>query len=675
VITRWTPYLPLLVFLFSLSARLGYWWDTTYHPDHGLLNPHHIAGQPIWDAEMHYRTADSLSRSEGFAWGGPGGRFSYPIALAGAFKLFGASLETGIAFNILCSSLASAMITYLGMVFFPPLIGVALGVAHSLSATSLCLDIGIMSEPLGCTLIVWQTIEAYLGLSRSQQPRIFLSGVLFGLSNVVRPMTLPMAPALSLTVFALQWRNQNSIRRALYGQVYYILGAMIVLGAVTFWMYRLYGVTTISFNSGSMLFCATSPDYPIWDGKCEDEARKIVGPSHKAVNDYLMKAAIENLKNDPMPYINKFVARVRTELGQLEAKLFPFFFFVLAAWIPSIRRDGIYLFIRRVVVLLLATSAPEAAILIAMILSLMFRRNDYLLLWTMTFLAGIIGIAFVNNNEFRHLILFDWSYLGLWYASIDRVSRVSPIGIFSRLRSSEKPADPTYTMQQDANVSPAFYRLAYGFATVAILMCAFIVISNILFKKKGMIYKYPTDTLSIVKAIETHDPHLLDRGDSRQESRLSLSPQEDPLFDPSRDFSHKVTSASHSRLVLLVGSLENRQTFIPANTASRGVEVARYLLPRDYDRTLLFFVAYGPVGSVGSFKLEVPGVVDRKWLHSDVCVVGRVYWDAYYTTIEAIAMFPWDPKTGEVNTNVAIWGDNAGHQKLLQKMTSVESEP
>jgi hypothetical protein len=276
-----------------------------------------ILGAPASDAQGWDLCGESIAVGQGMLAYWPAIRPGYAIFLALFYTWLGANHVVGVLLNLGLVALTAALIVRIGETLGQRCAGVLAALAFAAQQTTLDNSLTLGTETLGLFLSVWSLAALCRGLHTGRRGAFLLAGVLFGLSNLTRPLTLPALPVLLLCI-AWPAGRPRDFRRPLMRTAVFAAGLALVLGP---WLVRqrlVCGVATLSANSAEAIYAATSPRYRYWTGAVSTEP----GPEVQTIRqryDWYMSRARENLRTDPWFYAHNVSSSYAACFAQLAA--------------------------------------------------------------------------------------------------------------------------------------------------------------------------------------------------------------------------------------------------------------------------------------------------------------------------------------------------------------------
>jgi 4-amino-4-deoxy-L-arabinose transferase-like glycosyltransferase len=443
----------LLVFLVALCARTQF---SVTHPH--FDNIFAVRGVPFSDGVTWTTAAISLGEGRGL---GNVYRPGLSVALALFYTWFGYSSETITALNILVGSLTAVFVFLVSRAIFNKLIAAAAACFFVFDPSQLVQTPQATTEPLGLLFFAAAIYFLLLVNRGGKTKHAIVGGVLLGLSNVTRPLTLVCAPFYAGHVVFSEWLRTRRVKRAIVPAIALCMGIVV---AVSPWLVRqrlVHGVWSISTNLGEALYSATSPKYKTWTSLVRADAdRAGVSPTLGARYNYFIAESLKNVRRDPMfylrqiagsywQYLNCFDLKVRSsdkafafrQWTWLVGSQVLFFWLTVALlivsgtriWIRSGTLGGcVFLVVSSGLMIAWRLAPAHAGIIIlavGMVTSLMYChwRDVALLSWSLLG-AGLANALFNNSILYRAVLMTDWLfslfYLAAFYFSATIIANV-----------------------------------------------------------------------------------------------------------------------------------------------------------------------------------------------------------------------------------------------------------
>jgi Dolichyl-phosphate-mannose-protein mannosyltransferase len=434
----------LAIFVTAMAIR----WE--FH----LWNPHPTGffiyhGSPISDGSTYTFKAINIARGYGIPpVQQPAIRPFYSIALACLYTWTGFSLGAVTALNIVIGGATAALIYLCGALVFNRLCGFGAALFFAIDPTQLIQTPQAGSEPLGFLFFVGSVYAALLAFKDRQAAMFFLSGLLIGLSNLTRTLTVFTLPLYIALILLVGWRERTP--KAASIRVFLMLfGFFCVMIPWLIRQERVYGIASLSDNIGEAIYSATSPRYKQWTPAVRKDADAAGIPN--TVGDryrYFIDRAGENVKTDPgfylrnvgaalWEYANTFGPRSRAtnryenwfcsaDQGQ-RVFLFYLLAFTLLVWL--LRRDrpfapsNLLFLLISIGLVVLYQILPPWATFVPVLSGIVFtwragRRMPNLIL-AGSLVAAVLGSAiFANPALFRAILMTDWLFVLYFLAAV-----------------------------------------------------------------------------------------------------------------------------------------------------------------------------------------------------------------------------------------------------------------
>lgn len=441
----------LLVFLLALCVRVHF---SATHPH--FDNIFAVRGVPFSDGQQWTMGAIGLTQGEGLR---NVLRPGLSVALALFYTWFGYSLYTITALNILIESATAVVVFLVARTIFNKLITAAAACFLVFDPSQLVQTPQATTEPLGL-LFFTASVYCLLLADRGGNPKpAIVGGVLLGLSNLTRPLTLICAPFYAGHLILSEWLRTRTLKRGVVPAIALCIGIVLTLSP---WLVRqrlVHGVWSISTNLGEALYGATSPKYKTWTSLVRADAdRAGVKPELGTRYKYFISESLKNIQRDPAfyagqvarsywHYLNCFDLKVRLNdrvfayrqwTRQVEAQVLFVWITVgllvvggVRAWIRSGMLAGsLFLLISAVLFAVWRLAPPGTGIIIlavGIVTSVKYCgwRDVALLGWSL--LGAELGNALFNNAIlYRAVLMTDWIfslfYLAAFYFSATMIA-------------------------------------------------------------------------------------------------------------------------------------------------------------------------------------------------------------------------------------------------------------
>jgi 4-amino-4-deoxy-L-arabinose transferase-like glycosyltransferase len=419
-----------------------------------LWNPHPTGffiyhGSPISDGSTYTFKAINIAKGYGIPpVQQPATRPFYSIVLACLYTWTGFSLAAVAALNIVIGGATAALIYLCGAFVFNRLCALGAALFFAIDPTQLIQTPQAGTEPLGLLFFVGSVYAALLAFKNRQAAMFFLSGLLIGLSNLTRTLTVFTLPFYIALILVVGWR-ERMLKATCVRAVLMLFGFSCVMIPWLIRQERVYGIASLSDNIGEAIYAATAPIYKQWTPAVRKDADAAGIPN--TVGDryrYFIDRAVENVKTNPgfylrnvgaalWEYANTFGPRSRAAhryhnwfssaaQGQ-RVLLIYLLIFTFLVWL--LRRDGPFA-PSNLLFLLISTGLvvfyqilPPWATFVPVLSGIVFswgpgRRMPNLIL-SGTLAAAVLGSAiFANPVLFRAILMTDWLFALYFLAAI-----------------------------------------------------------------------------------------------------------------------------------------------------------------------------------------------------------------------------------------------------------------
>lgn len=284
------------VFAAALAVRIYFLWTNPFYTD-GIFS---IRGSPFSDARAWYSMARAMADGGGADTGFPGKRPFYGIFLALFYQWSGGGVMLAKGLHALIGA-ASAAVAFLIFRRFTGLWAAgAAALFFAIDPQQVTQSGQLMTEPLGTLLIMvsaWLLIAAGPRLARWP---IFGAGVAFGLSNLTRPLTLFGFPLFLLLIGVHAFRTARGLRATILPMSLFALGTALCIGPWVVRQHAVHGIWSISDNTASGLYAASTPEFGRWQVAAEERSSRAGIPyTVKDRYDFFQRGFRENLEKYP----------------------------------------------------------------------------------------------------------------------------------------------------------------------------------------------------------------------------------------------------------------------------------------------------------------------------------------------------------------------------------------
>ena len=419
-----------------------------------LWNPHPTGffiyhGSPISDGSSYTFKAINIAKGYGIPpTQQPAIRPFYSIVLACLYTWTGFSLGAISALNIVIGGATAALIYLCGALVFNRLCAFGAALFFAIDPMQLIQTPQAGTEPLGLLFFVGSVYAALLAFKNRRAAVFFLSGLLIGLSNLTRPLSVFTLPFYIVLILLVGWRERTA-KAAGIRAFLLLFGFFSIMLPWLVRQERLYGIVSLSDNIGEAIYAATSPLYKRWTPAVRKDADAAGIPN--TIRDryrYFIDRSVENVKTNPRFYLrnvgaalweyaNTFGPRSRAAnryqdwfssaaQGQ-RVLLFYFLAFTFLTWL--LRRDrpfapsNLLFLLMSIGLVVLYRILPPWATFVPVLSGVVFawvagRRMPNLIL-AGTLVAAVLGSAiFANPVLFRAILMTDWLFVLYFLAAV-----------------------------------------------------------------------------------------------------------------------------------------------------------------------------------------------------------------------------------------------------------------
>lgn len=339
---------PILFGLAALTVGLRLWWGLEPSDDYSR-----VGLMPYSDARLWQELSELVARTgripADHLWSA---RRPLTYWIHGSWMaLVGVSTLAVFWLNAICSGLSTALIFDALRRLAPAPVALCAALAHACSYLDAGYGTTTLSEPSGYFLSnvsLWLLALAIVAERQGEAPKwlYFWGGVALAASNLARPLTLLVGPALPLAVLLVlsgrglrRWQIAAGAARA---GACLALGGLLLMGP---WIARQkleHDLLTLSDNTAEMLFAASDPRYGTWTTAAGREATLAGHTTYAARNTYYNRRLKENLAQHPGHYAKVIVHTAgATLVGLLSGPAWLVLgLCLLALWSTGPRRAG-----------------------------------------------------------------------------------------------------------------------------------------------------------------------------------------------------------------------------------------------------------------------------------------------------------------------------------------------
>ena len=443
-------FMAVCILVMAMAVRWGF---HLYNPHMSGFAVYH--GSPLSDGYSYTYKAINIANGYGIPpEQQPAIRPFYSIVLACLYTWTGFSLSAVTVLNIVIGGVTAVLIYLCGRLVFDPLYALAAALFFTIDLTQLIQTPQPITEPLGLLFFVGSVYAAILAFQTRQAALFFLSGLLIGLSNLTRTLTVLGLPFYIALVLLIGWR-EHRFKPAAVRALFMLLGFSCVMLPWLIRQERLYGIASISDNIGEAIYAATSPVYKQWTPVVRNDADAAGIPNK--IGDryrYFIDRAIGNAKANPgfylrnvggalWEYANTFGSRSRAANRYVEqfsraaegqnVLLVYLLVFTLVMWLlctgAPLAPPNLLFVLSAIGLILLYRSLPAWATFLPVCLGFACswragRRMPVLILFGSLATAVLGSAIFANPTLFRTILMTDWLFLFFFLAAIWYPARI-----------------------------------------------------------------------------------------------------------------------------------------------------------------------------------------------------------------------------------------------------------
>ncbi|MFO0948316.1 MAG: glycosyltransferase family 39 protein [Planctomycetota bacterium] len=298
--------LPWFLFCLALGVRLGYWHDISLDPSNGYPLYHAVRGVPYSDAQSYDLSAAEVAAGGEVPEYWRARRPIYSYLLAALYTWTGPSFNVAILLNIVLGAVTVVLIFQIFARIFSVAVGLPVGIWAAFDPEQISGSMVIMTEPLGFFFLCWHFWLMVRAPSPSKTD-LFVSGVLFAISNLTRTLTLFAFPFYFLGMVIQGLRRRWGIWRSGMFATVFFAGLFATLFPFMFAQWLRYGIFTLQDTTASHFYAATSPDYKAWDASIEQMADDMNLKDTKERYQFFMSKARKNLFKYPRTFVSKLI--------------------------------------------------------------------------------------------------------------------------------------------------------------------------------------------------------------------------------------------------------------------------------------------------------------------------------------------------------------------------------
>lgn len=679
---------PWLVFLFALGVQFGYGRQIAADPSAGRPNGCGYKGVPIGDAKEYYFAAVESSQGRTPPEGSRPRRMLYSHFLALFFYWLPHSITLAIVLNILLTCGAVGLLAAVACRLGGPGVGIVAGVWLSLMPYNLVHPRAVMSESLGYFLLAWH-LERLVACLHGNGFGLFGSGVLLGVSNAVRSLTVFVIPMDLVAIVLLRVRRGAGWRTSLSASARFGVGVGLVLGAAVYQNYRTTGIASLSDNIAMHLYCATSPQFERFDMNVEKIPESLGILDQKGKYDFYMAKAKEQFLANPKEFFRKFHAGLKYPMegaGLLASD-------PIWTWLPGIlasllvlgemarfaRTDQWRRWWRCIGLVLVAVALTKFSlinrlfyplVLAAYLRSVIVRNDDSVLLGLLAlaqFLTAGVFVYWEDRIGFAYDSMVEISFFLGFRAVLLALTRP-----FLGLPMTAAPAKSNDTVLTG-------YSCSAGRAFLVIALAFFLLSVTLV----GVRHRSPLPRPYLAADSVPPEP-IVDglRFLANARPQWFTESEKQALAKPINQFADLPAQSLHGdwratrigSLVYDVATISTIRYSLPAGFR-QSLTASRYLNYREFDRTIFYLdTTYRFPQCATLFPDRLDAIPDDRFY----LILGRAERDDRFVfeevLIAAVGLIPYDPSTHSLNLSRAILAREGGeYDRLLRALVEASA--
>jgi 4-amino-4-deoxy-L-arabinose transferase-like glycosyltransferase len=630
-----------------------------------------VAGAPYSDAQDWYSLALSVYEGHGLSGGWSARRPLYAILMATVFSWTGPSYLVAVLINAVLGSAAVAFVYLICERVFNRLVAIPTALAISFNVQIIMYSLVTLSETAGfffSLVALWFLISA---AERGRFSHSFLAGILFGLENLTRTISLLALPGFTFFLGLVRYRNGHNLKRAVVVGTVFVIGVGVALSP---WIIRqkiVHGIFAISDNTASGLYAASSPKWKSWQGGVDKEAdEKGIKPSIKDRYEYFNQAFISNLKDYPSFYLKNVSASFLKYLIKMcpmpfDQNVLPFTLILSVLLIVAINKNSFrhvlmiatLMVVWGIVFLLIPYHFRSLVIPVLFLLGLIYwpEKSQVFLINSAIFI-GLGASLFALGGDTRVVLAATWVPIAFFYAIFIRSSELA---IQKYGQSSESGHCLNY-VKRDTKLwerQEKWLRKFKVFSTAGIIVLA--VMTMLGFSKLvwSNFIAFPPVLPTHFELSNTQRQEIL----SYLKSRLPKVVLADDKFFPLVTHIPE-RSENHGRLAIAEGRIFDGIIHrLPPG--SNPFPPEKMFEKRAYRRSCFY---------LGGLRMIFPFDIPKDFSARDLVAVGRFDVDTVriydWLVFEGLAIFPYDRKENKILFNQGLIADSLDHLKLVRSL-------
>ena len=296
----------LTIALLALAARLPY---VLFYPQ---------VGQTCEDCRFYDEVGSNVAGGNGFVGGfasetfaGPVGRPMpevgmgpiYPLILAAVYRTVGHSVAAVTSLQAVMGALTAVLAALIGA-WFGRRVGIIAGVLTALSPALIAYTGVLLTETTVALLLAVVVLLVASARDRPAAPLAALAGFALGVTTLLRPECVLLVP---LALLAIWWPGGS---RRLVAALVVAVVAGLTIGVWTVRNYRVFGRPILVTAVGGNALWISTTGWDEWPSNDPELRALVQGLDYVAQNEVLGRAAIENIRRDPLQYAAYCLRRI-----------------------------------------------------------------------------------------------------------------------------------------------------------------------------------------------------------------------------------------------------------------------------------------------------------------------------------------------------------------------------
>lgn len=242
----------------------------------------------------------------------------YPYFLSIVYAIFGHHLSAPRLIHLLIGTLSCILLYLIGKRIFNKQVGLISALTAALYGPFIFTEGNLVAEPLVIFLNLLLLLSLIKSADQARMTLWFLSGILLGLSAIIRPNVLLLAPLIIIWICTL--KNRFDTPLLMKAIALFIVGSILVISPVTIRNYIKGGEFVLISSSGGMNFyignnpkatgTLTEPDFirPNPEHEHSDARKEAIRRAGKPLtasetSGFWLKEGMSYIVNNPVDYL------------------------------------------------------------------------------------------------------------------------------------------------------------------------------------------------------------------------------------------------------------------------------------------------------------------------------------------------------------------------------------